>query len=380
MPKRGENIYRRKDGRWEGRYIKGRTPAGKAVYGYVYAYTYKEVRSRLQQRILQFADMQTTVCKGEKEQLYFYVLTEEWFRCIKPLTKESTYRKYKNLWNSYIRPELGDMQISEISLNVLNAYCRKLLVSGGYGGKGLSAKTVADTLSLIRGIFRFCAGREIPVPCDTKAVIVKQSAKEMRVFTLKEQQKICSYICRNPCPANLGILVSLFAGLRVGEVCALRWEDISLSEKTLYVHQTMQRLQTGAESGAKTRVVVTVPKSSCSIRTIPLPDGLVRILQSADVQAAGYFLTGSDTKWMEPRTMQNYFKRLLKNCSIEYTNYHTLRHTFATRCVEVGFDVKSLSEILGHASVQITMNRYVHPSMQLKRDHMQRLSDLIAVK
>lgn len=78
--------------------------------------------------------------------------------------------------------------------------------------------------------------------------------------------------------------------------------------------------------------------------------------------------------------MQNYFKRLLKNCSIEYTNYHTLRHTFATRCVEVGFDVKSLSEILGHASVQITMNRYVHPSMQLKRDHMQRLSDLIAVK
>lgn len=380
MAKRGENIYRRKDGRWEGRYIKGRTPAGKAVYGYVYAYTYREVRSRLQQCTVRLAGDRTAGCEGEREQFCFYILTEEWFRCIKPLTKESTYRKYKNLWKSYICPELGNMQISEISLNVLNAYCQKLLVSGGYSGKGLSAKTVADILSLIRGIFRFCAGRDIPVPCDTKAVVIRQPAKKMRVFTLKEQQKICDHVCLNPCLPNLGILICLFTGIRIGEVCALKWEDISLSEKTLYIHQTMQRLQTGAGSGAKTKVMVTTPKSACSIRTIPLPDGLVRVIQAADVRDSGYFLTGSDTKWVEPRTMQNYFKRLLKNCSIENTNYHTLRHTFATRCVELGFDVKSLSEILGHASVQITMNRYVHPSMQMKRNNMQRLSDLIAVR
>lgn len=380
MSRRGENIYRRKDGRWEGRYIKGRTPAGKAVYGYVYAYTYMEVRSKLKQCAVRLESDRAAECEEEKNPLYFHILAEEWFCCIKPLTKESTYRKYRNLWNSYVRPELGDMQIAEISLNVLNAYCRKLLVSGGYRGKGLSAKTVADTMSLIRGIFRFCAGREIPVPCDTKAVVIKQSAKKMKVFTLKEQQKICDQVCLDPCLPNLGILVCLFTGIRIGEVCALKWEDISIPERTLYVHQTMQRIQTDAGSGARTKVIVTTPKSTCSIRIIPLPDRLVQIIQSAAVPDSGYFLTGSDTKWIEPRTMQNHFKRLLKTCSIEDANYHTLRHTFATRCVELGFDVKSLSEILGHASVQITMDRYVHPSMQLKRENMQRLSELIAVR
>ena len=125
------------------------------------------------------------------------------------------------------------------------------------------------------------------------------------------------------------------------------------------------------------------PKSQCSIRTIPLPDELVQVIHSLIMDrpaVSGYFLTGSDTKWIEPRTMQNHFKRLLKRCEIEDANYHALRHTFATRCVELGFDVKSLSEILGHASVNITMNRYVHPSMRLKEENMQRLSELLAVR
>ena len=179
---------------------------------------------------------------------------------------------------------------------------------------------------------------------------------------------------------NIGILVCLFTGIRVGELCALKWEDISFSEKTLYIHRTMQRIQIEHtqpnQEGARTKVIVTNPKSQCSVRTIPLPDKLVRILKSVPNTSSGYFLTSSETKWIEPRTMQNHFKRLLKCCEVKDANYHTLRHTFATRCVELGFDVKSLSEILGHASVNITMNRYVHPSMQLKRENMQRLSSL----
>lgn len=149
----------------------------------------------------------------------------------------------------------------------------------------------------------------------------------------------------------------------------------------MYIHQTMQRLQIDCadrcEESSRTKVIVTTPKSRCSIRTIPIPEELTQILQSVKGGASGYFLTGSEKKWVEPRTMQNHFKRLLKICNIADANYHALRHTFATRCVEVGFDIKSLSEILGHASVNITMNRYVHPSMQLKQANMQRLSELI---
>lgn len=176
------------------------------------------------------------------------------------------------------------------------------------------------------------------------------------------------------------MLLSLFTGIRVGEICALRWEDISFSEQTIYVHQTMQRLQDRSNSTNKTKIVITTPKSACSIRTIPLPEELLPILEAHRTTSTGYLLTNSDQNYIEPRTMQNRFKKALQICSIENANYHSLRHTFATRCIELGFDIKSLSEILGHASVNITLNRYVHPSLELKKENMQRLSVLFTVK
>ena len=179
---------------------------------------------------------------------------------------------------------------------------------------------------------------------------------------------------------NIGILVCLFTGLRVGEICALRWEDISFLDHTIHVHQTLQRIQDRNNSEHKTRIVVTTPKSACSIRTIPVPEDLIVLLESYKTSSTGYILTNSDQEFLEPRTMQNHFKKALRKSSVDPANYHSLRHTFATRCIELGFDVKSLSEILGHASVTITMNRYVHPSMELKKENMQRLSELLAVK
>lgn len=199
------------------------------------------------------------------------------------------------------------------------------------------------------------------------------------MFNRTEQSRLCQYLYANLNAPNLGILICLFTGLRLGEICALRWEDISLSERTIHVHQTMQRIQTGCAAGPRTKVIVTTPKSPCSIRTIPLPDDIAAVIAGVRSSAIGYFLTGREDQSIEPRTMQNHFKRVLNACAIDTANYHTLRHTFATRCVELGFDVKTLSEILGHASINITMNRYVHPSMELKRENMQRLSVLIAV-
>jgi len=316
----------------------------------------------------------------EKEEnvIQFKKAAGDWLEMLRPQIRESTEVKYQNLLGTYILPSLGEQVVGDITQNQIETFCNALLTAGGKEGRGLSPKTVADSLSVVRSILYYSSKNGQPVACDAHAVRIRQPGKEMRVLSRREQNQLCQYIYSDINARNVGILISLYAGLRVGEVCALQWEDILLPDHLIYVHRTMQRLQMHEDGGTKTRVVVTEPKSSCSVRRIPIPDELIRLISEVKQSETGYFLTGSSQKYVEPRTLQNHFKRVLKMCSIAPANYHSLRHTFATRCVELGFDVKSLSEILGHASVGITMDRYVHPTMELKMENMQRLSTLLA--
>lgn len=377
MSRKGENIYKRKDGRWEGRYIKSRTPTGKAIYGYVYAKTYRDAKERLHEAVsyLHLPKVDSTVSPD-----LFASVATEWFDNIKPKIKESTGNKYQNLLKLYILPVYGEKPLEVITYDFIEKQCNNLLLSGGKNGTGLSPKTVADVLSVIRNILKFAIRKGKYVPCDGHTIQVKQISKGMRVLSKSEQEKLCQYLFLEPDSYNVGILICLFTGLRIGEICALRWEDISFSEQTIFVHNTLQRVQNKTGVGSKTKIVITTPKSSCSIRTIPIPDLLLKILASHKISAVGYLLTNSETKFVEPRTMQNKFKKALKQSGIEPVNFHAIRHTFATRCIELGFDVKSLSEILGHATVNITMNRYVHPTLELKKENMRKLSSLLAVK
>lgn len=374
VPRTGENIYKRKDGRWEGRFIKARDREGKAIYGYVYAKTYREVRQKLSQAVVS-----APICHGNTSSTFENV-AQEWYESQKMLLKVSTQNKYMNLLDSYILPEFSGLKLIQITEKGLSSYCDMLLTNGGKRKKGLSPKTVNDILSVIRSILKFARSNGYYVNCEVKPVTKKKSVQEMRVLSRNEQTQLCQYLYDNLDLYNLGILICLFTGLRIGEICALQWSDISLSEHTIRVKQTLQRVQVRSAVNQRTRVILTPPKSSCSIRTIPLPDQLYELLQLMNPPCEGYLLTGSTESYVEPRTMQYRFQRVLKNASIQSANFHALRHTFATRCIELGFDVKSLSEILGHATVNITMNRYVHPSMELKKQNMQRLSELISVK
>jgi integrase len=197
----------------------------------------------------------------------------------------------------------------------------------------------------------------------------------MQILSMQEQSILSRYLYDNLTPCNLGILICLYTGLRIGEICALKWKDICIAEHYLDVHKTMQRVQI-MDDKKKTTVLIQRPKSDCSIRKIPLPDTILSILQSEKKETDAFILTGSAQKFIEPRCMENRFKTVLKACGVNNYKFHTLRHTFATRCVELGFDIKSLSEILCHASVSITLNRYVHPSMELKQKNMNLLIDL----
>ena len=378
MPRKGENIYKRKDGRWEGRYIKSKNSVGKAIYGYVYAKTYRDVKSKLNSAVA-LCSQQVSIPSHSGNDC-FSSLASEWFDNIKPHIKDSTANKYRNILSSYILPVYGSKNLEQISFDCIESECNKLLLYGGKNGNGLSPKTVSDTLSVVRSILKFAMRKGKSIPCDGSAVQIKQTQRHMRILSSKEQERLCSYLYSEINPCNIGILICLFTGLRVGEVCALHWEDISFAEQTMYVHQTMQRIQDKSNSEKKTKIVLTTPKSACSIRTIPIPEPLIIILTDYKTSPQGYLLTNSESNFIEPRTMQNRFKTVLKNCEIESANFHALRHTFATRCVELGFDVKSLSEILGHATVNITMNRYVHPTLDMKKENMKKLSSLFAVK
>lgn len=378
MPKKGENIYKRKDGRWEGRYIKSRTSTGKIVYGYVYAKTYREAKTKLREK--RSNNITQAISTEIQNDNLFSSVAASWFENTKTQIKESTRNKYQNMLTSYILPVYENQPLDSITYDFIESHCRSLLISGGKKGTGLSPKTVTDVLSVIRNILKFAIRKGMYVPCDGSAIQIKCAVKPMRVLSKTEQEQLCKYLLEESEPCNIGILVCLFTGLRIGEICALRWEDISFSEQTIYVRHTLQRVQDKSKDEAKTKIIVTTPKSSCSIRTIPIPEELGIILAAHKKTSYGYLLTNNDCKFVEPRTMQNKFKKALQASGVEEANFHALRHTFATRCVELGFDVKSLSEILGHATVNITMNRYVHPTLELKKENMKKLSSLLAVK
>ncbi len=377
MSRKGENIYRRKDGRWEGRYIRGRKQDGKAVYGYVYAKTYYDVKRKLTMAIV---DLEYKEKEKKEINVTVYDFALSWLSDIKIQVKQSTYMRYKNIINNYLFVEFHGIMMKNLTAECLRNHCNHLLESGGVRKKGLSPKTVADILSLIRNILKYAQENGWQTACSGKEVVIKQIPKEMCVLHLTEQKILCEYLSDHISERNIGILLCLFIGLRIGEICALKWEDISLTEKTIHVHHTIQRIQIEGNSNKKTKVIITTPKSKCSIRTIPIPDNIINILNKISPNQCGFLLTGTEKKYVEPRTMQNHLKKVLESASLRSVNFHALRHTFATRCVEVGFDIKSLSEILGHANVNITMNRYVHPTMDLKRDNMQKLSTLFAVK
>ncbi|XCP85033.1 site-specific integrase [Roseburia hominis] len=381
MSRKGENIYKRKDGRWEGRYIKCHDSTGKASYGYVYARSYRDLKLKLNDIRANTTKYGIYNTNSSYSMLTFKKVSQEWLKYKYVNIKESTYMRYTYLLNNYIYNVIGNYDISLINDKHLENLSRMLLAEGGKGKQGLSPKTVTDILSLVKSILRFSVYRRYSSVYTGNFITIKQNMKEMRVLSRKEQQLLTMNIIHSNNLKDIGILICLYTGIRIGELCALRWEDISISEKVLTIHNTLQRIKSSEiDSDKKTKIILSSPKSKCSHRTIPIPDELIDILIHIQADSRAYVLTGIPDKFVEPRSMQNHFKKTIKKCSINDANFHCLRHSFATRCVEVGFDIKSLSEILGHANVNITMNRYIHPTMELKRQNMNRLSDLLAVK
>lgn len=364
MARRGENIYKRKDNRWEGRYVSGYDDNGKAKIGYVYAKTYREVREKLHQaKALGKASSQ----KGKNK---FSDYCDEWLVLARNRVKESTYVKYSGIIHKHLKPALGQYAPEAISTLLVESFSNKLLITDG-----LTPKTVKDVLAVLRSVLKYMNKQHGGSLNDIEIIYPKEPPKEMRVLSKEERTRFFSYLLTDMDEVKFGIIMVFLTGMRIGEICALKWQDINLKAGIITINHTMQRLSDFSEEAtSKTKILIGDAKSACSMRMIPLPEygvNLCKNMQPANPEA--YVLTGDAHRFIEPRSLQYKLKKITTACNLKDVHFHTLRHTFATCCVEVGFEIKSLSEILGHANTRITLDRYVHSSLELKRANMEKL-------
>lgn len=349
MARRGENIYKRKDGRWEGRYKCGYNDSGKALYCSVYAQTYQEVREKLQKCKLSVVNFISSGKRTVKE------LFEEWLSDIRLKVKSSTFSCYNMKVIKHILPVFAGLVYDKLTVSSVHDFIKSKL------NEGLSAKYVSDIIIVFKSMAKYISKIHGYANRLENVMLPKKERNDMQLLSKSEQEKLRKFVMNKTDNTKLGVLLSYYTGLRIGEICGLKWEDINFDKCTLKIKRTVQRIY----EKDSTKIIIDSPKSKSSLRTIPIPKFLLDILKTFKTFDSAFILSGTD-KIVEPRTMQYRFKSLLKKANLPSVNYHSLRHMFATNCIEIGFDVKTLSEILGHATVETTLNRYVHSSMERK--------------
>lgn len=307
---------------------------------------------------------------GKKNMTIKY-LGEQWLADKKMTVKPSTYANYSRLLNDHIIPALGNLKYESLDKSDINKYISKLAESGRKDGKGgLSVSMTRDIIKALRAIAKF-AQLEYGLKNICDGITVPKIKKaESKTLTDNERKRLEKYLIDNICLCNVSILLCLYTGLRIGELCGLQWKDIDFRRGCLTVCKTVQRISLG---NGKTVISIDTPKTDSSARVVYIPLFIIEMLKKFR-QKPDIFVLSNRIKPTEPRTLQHKFKRILNNCKIGDISFHALRHTYATMCVEKQFDIKTLSELLGHSDVKITLNTYVHSSEKLKRKYVKRLA------
>lgn len=368
MPRRGDNIRKRTDGRWEGRY-RVISEDGRKRYLSVYGKTYGEVKEKISAEMYlsgraDSAVLQPVRISGNPQvcDIDFCVLMEEWLGEVEQNRKYSTYVKYKKLYTCHIQNVFSSDKLSQMTNGYIQTHLAALEMSDA---------TRQNVLAVMKQALRYAEKQYgYPMP-SLMGCTMQKRPHSIEVMDRMEQIRLIQFLNSDMDISKAGIYLCLFTGIRLGEVCSLKWADIDQNRGLLHVNRTVQRIES-KEGPTKTVLLESPPKSVFSKRIIPMTDSLLSLLIKFKREGQEYVL--QKNRPMEPRTYQNHFKKYLKQIDAPNYNFHVLRHTFATNCVDSGMDIKSLSEILGHSNVQITLNRYVHPSIDTKRKYLNALS------
>lgn len=298
-------------------------------------------------------------------EITFYDLFDEWLNYKRTKVKESTYFNYSFVINESFKKYFQNVSLEEVKnldfYSIIDELKQKV-----------SRKTLRDRISILKSELRY---GERKYDMDFKIDLITMPTiynKEIEVLTEREKNRITKYLLNTENIKELGILISLYTGLRIGEVCALRWKNIDFEKKLIEVERTVQRIYRGEKN---TKLLFTEPKTVKSIRKVPIAEVLLKKLKETKqfYSKDAFILTGTETRFMEPITYRFTYKKCLRNCRISYKKFHCLRHTFATRCIRAGMDVKSLSEVLGHNNVNVTLSVYVHSSYSVKKKFIDKI-------
>lgn len=295
------------------------------------------------------------------KQKVFSKLVEEWKDYKRQYIKKSSFAAYVLLIENHLLPYFGDRLLVE------EAFVQQFVLEKLEAG--LSQKTVKDVLIVLKMILKFGAKQSIFTYKPFEIQFPTQRQKlSLEVLSRSDQKKIMSHIQQHFTFRNLGVYICLSAGMRIGEICALKWKDVDMEKGVISVRRTIQRIYNIENGVRKTELLLDTPKTSNSIREIPMVKELWRMLKPLKkLVNESFFVVTNDSKPTEPRTYRSYYKSLMKELSMPELKFHGLRHSFATRCIESNCDYKTVSVLLGHSNISTTLNLYVHPNMEQKK-------------
>lgn len=308
-------------------------------------------------------------------ELNFTAITERWVKDKEKTVKYSTMRAYLYTVDLYLKPYFGNMEL--ISADNIREFVDYQLE------KGLSVKSVKDIYIVLKMILTHHFGRDHELIKESRVKFHDQyTRKEPPVLSIHHQKILLDYLLNNFSFRNLGILICLHTGLRIGEICALKWEDIDFKKGTVSITKTLYRVYRNENAKEpvfkKTELRLTAPKTVNSYRVIPLSGTLIKIIAGLRKEIEGsHYVISNQERPIEPRTYRNYFRKVLKLLNLPSLKFHGLRHSFATRCIESDCDYKSVSVMLGHADVTTTLNLYVHPTIDQKKNCIAKMESFI---
>lgn len=357
MARKGENIHKRKDGRWEGRYKNGYKKDGSVKYASVYAKSYSECKLKLEK-----AKFDKKEHKSVSGNILFKDITFMWMENNKIRLKGSTLAKYENVIKTHIIPEMGEIKFSHIDSSYINDFLYRKMQCGRIGtGGSLSTSYVKTMAVIIEAIIKY--GRKEGYNQKNNITVFKPQTEQKDILTmsLTQEKDLLKVLLQEKNAVTIGTLIALQAGLRIGEVCALKWSDIDFENECINVRHTVSRVNVNN----KTCLIIDTPKTKSSRRCIPMSKQLKIALGDAYINRKSEFVVSDNKDFVSTRTFEYQYKRMLKRNNLPIFNFHVLRHTFATRCAEIGMDAKALSILLGHSTPITTLSIYIHPSMEL---------------